>query len=111
MPLYVQKGDMVTVKASSGGITIAAMMRAKASGKYGRHHSGRAPHRPGIDNGSKSSGQDTGISTGNQMTYTAVFLALLLQQAPADRSRLLPGRSSSLRIVVLRYRAESLLVS
>jgi len=35
MPLYVQKGDMVTVKASSGGITIAAMMRAKASGKYG----------------------------------------------------------------------------
>src|SRR5438128_1909669 len=34
-PLYVQKGDMVTVKASSGGITIAAMMRAKASGKYG----------------------------------------------------------------------------
>jgi len=35
MPLYVQRGDTVTVKASSGGITIAAMMRAKASGKYG----------------------------------------------------------------------------
>jgi flagella basal body P-ring formation protein FlgA len=35
MPLYVQKGDAVTVKASSGGITIAATMRAKASGKYG----------------------------------------------------------------------------
>ncbi|MBI4473503.1 MAG: flagellar basal body P-ring formation protein FlgA [Acidobacteria bacterium] len=35
MPVYVQKGDSVTVKATSGAITIAATMRAKASGKFG----------------------------------------------------------------------------
>ncbi len=34
-PLYVRKGDSVTVKATSGGVTIAATMRAKASGKLG----------------------------------------------------------------------------
>jgi flagella basal body P-ring formation protein FlgA len=35
MPLYVKKGDAVTVKATSGGVTIAATMRAKAAGKLG----------------------------------------------------------------------------
>ena len=35
MPLYVRKGDAVTVKATSGGITIAATMRARASGRFG----------------------------------------------------------------------------
>jgi flagella basal body P-ring formation protein FlgA len=34
-PLYVHRGDSVTVKASAGGVTISAMMRAKASGKFG----------------------------------------------------------------------------
>ncbi len=31
----IRKGDSVTVKASSGGVSIAATMRAKASGKLG----------------------------------------------------------------------------
>ena len=35
MPLYVHKGDSVTVKAISGGVSIAATMRAKAAGKLG----------------------------------------------------------------------------
>ena len=34
-PLYVHRGDSVTVKATAGGVTISAMMRAKASGKFG----------------------------------------------------------------------------
>jgi flagella basal body P-ring formation protein FlgA len=34
-PLYVRKGDAVTVKATSGSVTIAATMRAKAAGKLG----------------------------------------------------------------------------
>ena len=34
-PLYVHKGDSVTVKATAGAVTIAATMRAKASGKFG----------------------------------------------------------------------------
>ncbi len=34
-PVYVHKGDSVTVKATAGGVTIAATMRAKASGKFG----------------------------------------------------------------------------
>jgi flagella basal body P-ring formation protein FlgA len=34
-PLYVHRGDSVTVKAIAGGVTIAATMRAKASGKFG----------------------------------------------------------------------------
>ena len=34
-PVYVHKGDSVTVKATAGGITIAATMRAKAAGKFG----------------------------------------------------------------------------
>jgi len=35
MPLYVRKGDSVTVKATAGTVTIAATMRAKAGGKLG----------------------------------------------------------------------------
>ena len=35
MPLYVHKGDSVTVKATAGAVTIAATMRAKAAGKLG----------------------------------------------------------------------------
>jgi len=35
MPLYVRKGDSVTVKATSGPVTIAATMRAKSAGKLG----------------------------------------------------------------------------
>jgi flagella basal body P-ring formation protein FlgA len=35
IPLYVHKGDSVTVKATSGAVTIAATMRAKAAGKLG----------------------------------------------------------------------------
>lgn len=35
MPLYVHKGDSVTVKATAGAVTIAAVMRAKAAGKLG----------------------------------------------------------------------------
>jgi flagella basal body P-ring formation protein FlgA len=35
VPLYVRKGDSVTVKATSGAVTIAATMRAKAAGKLG----------------------------------------------------------------------------
>jgi len=35
VPLYVHKGDSVTVKATSGAVTIAATMRAKAAGKLG----------------------------------------------------------------------------
>ncbi len=34
-PMFVQKGDSVTVKAISGSITVAATMRAKSSGRYG----------------------------------------------------------------------------
>jgi len=34
-PLYVRKGDAVTVKATSGAVTIEATMRAKAAGKLG----------------------------------------------------------------------------
>jgi flagella basal body P-ring formation protein FlgA len=35
MPLYVRKGESVTVKATSGGVTIAATMRAMAAGRLG----------------------------------------------------------------------------
>ncbi len=35
MPLYVRKGDSVTVKATAGAVSIAATMRAKAAGKLG----------------------------------------------------------------------------
>jgi flagella basal body P-ring formation protein FlgA len=35
MPLYVRKGDTVTVRATSGGVTVAATMRARASGGLG----------------------------------------------------------------------------
>lgn len=35
MPLYVRKGETVTVKATSGGVTIAATMRALAAGRLG----------------------------------------------------------------------------
>jgi len=35
LPLYVHKGESVTVKATAGGVTIAATMRAKAAGKLG----------------------------------------------------------------------------
>ena len=35
MPLYVRKGESVTVKAIAGSVTIAATMRAKAAGKLG----------------------------------------------------------------------------
>jgi flagella basal body P-ring formation protein FlgA len=34
-PLLVRKGESVTVKATSGGITIAATMRAKADARFG----------------------------------------------------------------------------
>jgi flagella basal body P-ring formation protein FlgA len=34
-PLYVRKGDSVTVKATAGAVTVAATMRAKAAGKLG----------------------------------------------------------------------------
>jgi len=34
-PLYVKKGESVTVKALSGGITVAATMRAMAAGRLG----------------------------------------------------------------------------
>jgi flagella basal body P-ring formation protein FlgA len=34
-PLYVRKGESVTVKATSGGITISATMRAMAAGRLG----------------------------------------------------------------------------
>jgi flagella basal body P-ring formation protein FlgA len=34
-PLYVKKGDAVTVRATAGAVTIAATMRAKAAGKLG----------------------------------------------------------------------------
>ncbi len=34
-PLYVRKGDSVTVKTTAGAVTIAATMRAKAAGKLG----------------------------------------------------------------------------
>ena len=35
LPVYVHKGESVTVKATAGSVTIAATMRAKASGKLG----------------------------------------------------------------------------
>jgi len=35
LPLYVRKGESVTVKAISGGVTISATMRAKTSGRLG----------------------------------------------------------------------------
>jgi flagellar basal body P-ring formation protein FlgA len=35
LPLYVRKGDSVTVKSTAGAVTIAATMRAKAAGKLG----------------------------------------------------------------------------
>jgi flagella basal body P-ring formation protein FlgA len=35
MPLYVRKGETVTVKATSGMVTISATMRAMASGRLG----------------------------------------------------------------------------
>ena len=35
MPVYVRKGDAVTVRANAGGVTVSATMRAKESGKFG----------------------------------------------------------------------------
>jgi flagella basal body P-ring formation protein FlgA len=35
MPLYVRKGESVTVKATSGAVTVAATMKALASGRLG----------------------------------------------------------------------------
>ena len=35
MPLYVRKGETVTVRATSGNVTVAATMRARASGSLG----------------------------------------------------------------------------
>jgi flagella basal body P-ring formation protein FlgA len=35
MPVYVRKGDAVTVRANAGGVTVAATMRAKETGKFG----------------------------------------------------------------------------
>jgi len=35
MPIYVRKGDAVTVRATSGGVTVSATMRAKEAGKFG----------------------------------------------------------------------------
>jgi flagella basal body P-ring formation protein FlgA len=35
MPVYVSRGDAVTVKAVSGGVTVSATMRAKEPGKFG----------------------------------------------------------------------------
>jgi len=35
MPIYVKKGDAVTVRATSGGVIVSATMRAKESGKFG----------------------------------------------------------------------------
>src|SRR5262249_37776335 len=35
MPVYVRKGDAVTVRAKAGGVMISATMRAKESGKFG----------------------------------------------------------------------------
>jgi flagella basal body P-ring formation protein FlgA len=35
MPVYVQRGDAVTVRATAGGVTVSATMRAKDSGKFG----------------------------------------------------------------------------
>ena len=35
MPVYVRRGDAVTVRATSGGVTISATMRAKDNGKFG----------------------------------------------------------------------------
>jgi flagella basal body P-ring formation protein FlgA len=34
-PIYVRKGDAVTVRATSGSVTVSAMMRAKEAGKFG----------------------------------------------------------------------------
>jgi flagella basal body P-ring formation protein FlgA len=35
MPVYVRKGDAVSVRATAGGVTVSATMRAKESGKFG----------------------------------------------------------------------------
>lgn len=35
MPVYVHKGDAVTVRAASGSVTVSATMRAKEAGKFG----------------------------------------------------------------------------
>jgi flagella basal body P-ring formation protein FlgA len=35
MPVYVRKGDAVTVRANAGGVTVSATMRAKEAGKFG----------------------------------------------------------------------------
>jgi flagella basal body P-ring formation protein FlgA len=35
MPVYVRKGDAVTVRANAGGVSVSATMRAKESGKFG----------------------------------------------------------------------------
>ncbi len=35
MPLYVRKGESVTVKATSGRVTVSATMRAMAAGRFG----------------------------------------------------------------------------
>ena len=35
MPLYVRKGETVTVRATAGGVTVSATMRAMAAGKLG----------------------------------------------------------------------------
>jgi len=34
-PVLVRRGDTVTVKATSGGVTIAATMKARAAGRLG----------------------------------------------------------------------------
>jgi flagella basal body P-ring formation protein FlgA len=34
-PIYVRKGDAVTVRATSGSVTVSATMRAKEAGKFG----------------------------------------------------------------------------
>lgn len=35
MPVYVRRGDAVTVRATAGNVTVSATMRAKEPGKYG----------------------------------------------------------------------------
>jgi flagella basal body P-ring formation protein FlgA len=35
MPVYVHKGDAVTVRATAGNVTVSATMRAKEAGKFG----------------------------------------------------------------------------
>ena len=90
-PLFVRKGEAVTVKATTGGITIAATMRAKASGRLGETIS--VEHLSG-------SGTTTLVSSGHDLEASrsemnVLILALMLTAESGRRPVAVLGRRAS----------------